>query len=50
MSYETRNTVAKITVVLWIVGLVAMALSIAKSSVALDPNAFFGLPNNERLP
>jgi hypothetical protein len=50
ISYETKNTVAKILVVTWIGFLVTMALIIAKSAVSLDPNAFFGLSGEDRLP
>lgn len=50
MSSETRNTLAKILVVVWIGALVALALYIAKSAVTFDPNAYFGLPDNQRLP
>lgn len=50
MSHETRNTLAKFLVVAWIGALVWMAWQIAKTSVGFDPNAYFGLPNDQRLP
>lgn len=50
LSPETRNTLAKILVVAWIAGLIALALSLAKTSASLDPNAFFGLSGENRLP
>lgn len=50
MSYETKNTLAKILVISWIAALVALALSIAKSAVGFDPNAFFELNDQSRLP
>ena len=50
MSHETRNTLAKLVVVLWIGALVYTAWHIAKTSVAFDPNAYFGLPDSQKLP
>lgn len=50
MSHETRNTLAKFLVVAWIGALVWIAWQIAKMSVSFDPNAYFGLPSDGRLP
>lgn len=50
MSHEIRNTLAKLVVVLWIGALVYTAWHIAKTSVAFDPNAYFGLADSQKLP
>ncbi len=50
MSFEIRNNLAKIAIVLWIVFLVNLSLYVARYSVAFEPNAFFGLNEANQLP
>lgn len=50
MNFETRNSLAKIAVVAWIATLAYAATRIAESAVTLDPNAYFGLAGEARLP
>jgi hypothetical protein len=49
-AFEIRNTLAKLAIVAWIAGLVALSFFIAKHSVAFDPDAFFGTTDANRLP
>lgn len=49
MSVETKNTLAKIIVVIWIFTLLLWSFWIATASITFDPNAFFGLSAETRL-
>lgn len=50
MQFQLQNTLAKIAIVAWISFLLYAAAHIAKSAVTLDPNAYFGLRDPNRLP
>lgn len=50
MLIQTKNTISKIAIVLWIFTIVIASVAVARYSVLFDLNAFLGLHGKDELP